>query len=190
MHHFYAFLHRMRHIRRWSLMRNAQSENLAEHTTDVAILAHALALIRRDILGLPCNPDAVAAQALYHDIAETITGDLPTPVKYANPRIKNAFSELEDAARERLLSMLPDILKPEYTRLIKTEESEYYPLIKAADRLSAYIKCANELKSGNREFSAAYENTRQALDAMEMLEVSYFMEHFMPSYALDMDEMR
>ena len=114
MNHFFAYVFRMRHIQRWSLMRSAEPENLSEHTAEVAMLAHALALIRRDILGVPCDPDRVAALALYHDAPETMTGDLPTPVKYANPRIRRAFGEIEAASRERLLQMLPDALRPEY----------------------------------------------------------------------------
>lgn len=189
MHHFFAYVFRMRHILRWSLMRNAEDENLSEHTAEVAMLAHALALIRRDVLRKPCDPDRVAALALYHDAPETMTGDLPTPVKYANPRIRHAFGEIEDAARERLLSMLPDTLRPEYEKLLDLEHSGYYDLVKAADRLAAYIKCCNELKTGNEEFRRAYEKTRISLDEMNMPEVHWFMEQFMPSFSLNMDDM-
>ncbi|MEA4823988.1 MAG: 5'-deoxynucleotidase [Clostridiaceae bacterium] len=189
MNHFFAYVFRMRHILRWSLMRNAEEENLSEHTAEVAMLAHALALIRRDVLGRPCDPDRVAALALYHDAPETMTGDLPTPVKYANPRIRHAFGEIEEAARDRLLAMLPPALRPEYAGLFDLEHSEYYDLVKAADRLAAYIKCKNELKTGNEEFRRAYEKTRASLDGMDMPEVSYFMQEFMPSFALNLHDM-
>ncbi len=189
MNHFFAYVFRMRHIQRWSLMRNAEAENLSEHTAEVAMLAHALALIRRDVLGRPCDPDRVAALALYHDAPETMTGDLPTPVKYANPRIRHAFGEIEEAARDRLLAMLPPALRPEYERLFDLDHSEYYTLVKAADRLAAYIKCRNELKTGNEEFRRAYEKTRASLDGMDMPEVAYFMREFMPSFALNLHDM-
>ncbi|MDY3286961.1 MAG: 5'-deoxynucleotidase [Eubacteriales bacterium] len=189
MNHFFAYVFRMRHIQRWSLMRSAEPENLSEHTAEVAMLAHALALIRRDILGGPCDPDRVAALALYHDAPETMTGDLPTPVKYANPRIRRAFGEIEAASRERLLQMLPDALRPEYEKLFDVEESGCFDLVKAADRLAAYIKCKNELKTGNEEFRRACEETRAALEGMKMPEVAYFMREFMPSFALNLHEM-
>ncbi|MGN1074554.1 MAG: 5'-deoxynucleotidase [Eubacteriales bacterium] len=189
MNHFFAYVFRMRHIQRWSLMRSAEPENLSEHTAEVAMLAHALALIRRDILGVPCDPDRVAALALYHDAPETMTGDLPTPVKYANPRIRRAFGEIEAASRERLLQMLPDALRPEYEKLFDVEESGCFDLVKAADRLAAYIKCKNELKTGNEEFRRACEETRTALEGMKMPEVAYFMREFMPSFALNLHEM-
>ena len=188
MNHFFAYVFRMRHILRWSLMRNAEPENLSEHTAETAMLAHALAVIRRDVLHIPCEPERVAALALYHDAAETMTGDLPTPVKYANPRIRRAYGEIEEAARERLLGMLPEELQPAYAPLIG-ESDEYRDLIKAADRLAAYIKCQNELKNGNGEFRRAGESTRAALLGMDMPEVAYFMEHFMPSFSLNLDDL-
>ena len=188
MNHFFAYVFRMRHILRWSLMRSAEPENLSEHTAETAMLAHALAVIRRDVLHIPCDPERVAALALYHDAAETMTGDLPTPVKYANPRIRRAYGEIEEAARERLLGMLPEELRPAYAPLIG-ESDEYRDLIKAADRLAAYIKCQNELKNGNGEFRRAGESTRAALTAMDMPEVAYFMEHFMPSFSLNLDDL-
>ena len=188
MNHFFAYVFRMRHILRWSLMRNAEPENLSEHTAETAMLAHALALIRRDVLHVPCDPERVAALALYHDAAETMTGDLPTPVKYANPRIRRAYGEIEDAARERLLGMLPEELQPAYAPLL-AESAEYHDLIKAADRLAAYIKCRSELKNGNEEFRRACETTRRSLEDMNLPEVAYFMEHFMPSFSLNLDDL-
>ncbi len=189
MNHFFAYVFRMRHILRWSLMRNADNENLSEHTAEVAMLAHALALIRRDILGVPCDPERVATLALYHDAPETMTGDLPTPVKYANPRIRRAYGEIETAARERLLSMLPEALRPAYAPLLDSDNDPYHDLVKAADRLAALIKCKNELKHGNEEFRRAYENTHALLKSMGMPEVEYFMREFMPSFALNLHDM-
>ena len=189
MFHFFAYIYRMRHILRWSLMRSAEPENLMEHTADVALIAHSLALIRRDVLHIPCDPNRVAALALYHDIPETMTGDLPTPVKYANTRIRRAFGEIEDAARERLLNMLPTELRGEYAVLTDEKNSEYHDLVKAADRLAAYIKCMSELKMGNEEFRRASETIRNTIDAMNLPEVAYWKEHFLPSFSLNLHDM-
>jgi 5'-deoxynucleotidase len=189
--HFFAYVFRMRHIRRWSLMKNVDSENLMEHTAEVAMLAHALALIRRDVLGLPCDPGRAAALALYHDAGETMTGDLPTPVKYATPRLRQAFGEIEAAARERLLSMLPAALSPAYAELLTPDAGDaenLHALVKAADRLSAYLKCMAETKAGNPEFRKAGAQIRAALEGMKLPEIRYFMEHFLPSFALTLDE--
>ena len=189
MNHFFAYVFRMRHILRWSLMRNAEDENLSEHTAEVAMLAHALALIRRDVLGVPCDPERVTTLALYHDAAETMTGDLPTPVKYANPRIRRAYGEIEAAARDRLLGMLPEALRPAYVPLLNSDEEDGHDLVKAADRLAAYIKCKNELKNGNEEFRRASETTRTALLGMDMPEIAYFMREFLPSFELNLDDL-
>ncbi len=189
MNHFFAYVFRMRHILRWSLMRNAENENLSEHTAEVAMLAHALAVIRRDILGIPCDVDRVTTLALYHDAAETMTGDLPTPVKYASARIRSAYRDIEAAACERLLTMLPEALRPAYEPLLNTEGSEYRDLVKAADRLAALIKCKNELKTGNEEFRRPSETTYAALKGMNMPEVEYFLREFLPSFALNLHDM-
>lgn len=187
---FYALISRMRYITRWGLMRNSFSENIQEHSHMVAVLAHALALIRRDILHLPGpDPDRCAVAALYHDASEILTGDLPTPVKYFNPEIKNAYKQVERVSGEKLLSMLPETLRPSYERLILEDEQELLPIVKAADKLSAYIKCIEELKAGNQEFDSAQRQTLKALEDMQLPELAYFMTHFLPAFSLNLDQL-
>ncbi len=187
---FYALLSRMRYITRWGLMRNSFSENIQEHSHMVAVLAHGLALIRRDILGLPGpEPERCAVAALYHDASEILTGDLPTPVKYFNPEIKKAYKQVERVSGEKLLSMLPEALKPSYERLILEDDQEVLPIVKAADKLSAYIKCIEELKAGNQEFDSAQRQTRKALEEMALPELQYFMTHFLPAFSLNLDQL-
>ena len=187
---FYALMSRMRYITRWGLMRNSFSENIQEHSHMVAVLAHALALIRRDILRLPGpDPDRCAVAALYHDASEILTGDLPTPVKYFNPEIKAAYKQVERVSGEKLLSMLPETLRPSYERLILEDEQELVPIVKAADKLSAYIKCIEELKAGNQEFDSAQRQTLKALEDMQLPELEYFMTHFLPAFSLNLDQL-
>lgn len=187
---FYALISRMRYITRWGLMRNSFRENIQEHSHMVAVLAHGLALIRRDVLGLPSpDPDRCAVGALYHDASEILTGDLPTPVKYFNPAIKDAYKQVERVSGEKLLSMLPEALRPSYEHLVLEDDPETFPIIKAADKLSAYIKCVEELKAGNQEFESAERQTRQALEAMHLPEVDYFMKEFLPPFSLNLDEL-
>lgn len=156
----------------------------------VAVLAHALALIRRDILRLPGpDPDRCAVAALYHDASEILTGDLPTPVKYFNPEIKAAYKQVERVSGEKLLSMLPETLRPSYERLILEDEQELVPIVKAADKLSAYIKCIEELKAGNQEFDSAQRQTLKALEDMQLPELEYFMTHFLPAFSLNLDQL-
>ena len=185
---FYALMGRMRYITRWGLMRNTFSENISEHSHMTAVLAHALALIRRDILNLPA-PDRCAAAALFHDAPEILTGDLPTPIKYYNPDIKTAYKEVERIAGNRLLDMLPPELRSSYTHYVLEDDAELEPFVKAADKLSAHIKCLEELKAGNGEFRAAAEQTRAVLDKMDLPELRYFCENFLGSFALTLDEM-
>ena len=187
---FYALLARMRYITRWGLMRNTFSENIQEHSHQVAVLAHALALIRREVLGLPGpDPEKCAVAALYHDASEILTGDLPTPIKYYNPEIKSAYKQVEHIAGERLLEMLPEALRSAYRPFVLEEDKEAEPLVKAADKLSAYIKCIEEQKAGNAEFASAAEQTMSAMRAMERPELDWFIAECLPAFALNLDQL-
>ena len=187
---FYALLGRMRYITRWGLMRNTFSENIQEHSHQVAVLAHALALIRRDILHLPTpDPDRCAVAALYHDASEILTGDLPTPIKYYNPRIKDAYKQVERIAGNRLLDMLPPQLRESYEHLVLEDDKELEPFVKGADKLSAYIKCVEEQKTGNTEFDSAAAVTMQALKAMHREELDWFIENCLPAFSLNLDQL-
>lgn len=189
-HHFFAYLSRMRYINRWGLMRNTFQENIQEHSHMVAVIAHALALIRREVYGGEIDPGQAAAAALYHDAPEILTGDLPTPVKYYNPDIRDAYKQVEAVSAQKLLSMLPAELRGAYAPLLREDyDGQTRALVKAADKLSAYIKCLEELKAGNGEFKQAAEQTRRVLDASDLPEVAYFMEHFLPSFGLTLDEL-
>ena len=190
-YHFFAYLSRMRYINRWGLMRNTFQENIQEHSHVVAVLAHALAVIRREVFGGEIDPGLAAAAALFHDAPEILTGDLPTPVKYYNPEIRDAYKAVEEFSARKLLSLLPEELRGAYEPLLLEDpESGYHAVVKAADKLSAYIKCVEELKAGNSEFRQAAEQTRQALEASPLPEVGYFLEHFMPGFELTLDELR
>lgn len=186
--HFFAYIGRMRNITRWALMHNTYEENVQEHSHMVAVLAHALAVIRVRVYGGTVDPGEVAVAALYHDAAEILTGDLPTPIKYYNPEIKDAYRKVESVAEDKLLSMLPSELRGDYERALRPGE-EIRLLVKAADRLSAYIKCLEELKAGNREFRRAAEQTRASLEAMELPELRYFMDHCLESFSMTLDEL-
>lgn len=189
-HSFFAFISRMRYIARWGLMRNTVAENVQEHSHMVAVFAHALAVIRRDVFGKEIDPGLVSAVALYHDASEIFTGDLPTPVKYHNPQIQSAYKKVEAGAAERLLSLLPPELHPSYQLLLSGTDPEVYELIKAADKLSAYVKCLEERKAGNLEFQAAEKQTFTALQELKLPELSYFMEQFLPAFSLTLDELQ
>ncbi len=186
---FYALISRMRYITRWGLMRNTFSENVAEHSHMVAVLAHSLALIRRDILGLDADPERCAAAALYHDASEILTGDLPTPIKYYNPAIKNAYKQVERVSGEKLLGMLPEALRSSMAPYIYEDDPVSHDIVKAADKLSAHIKCIEELKAGNLEFESAAKQTRKALEDMHLPELDWFMTHCLDSFSLNLDEL-
>ena len=187
---FYALLGRMRYITRWGLMRNTFSENIQEHSHQVAVLAHALALIRRDILKLEGpDPDRCAVAALYHDASEILTGDMPTPIKYYNPHIKDAYKQVERIAGERLLEMVPPELRDSYAHLVLEDDAQVEPIVKAADKLSAYIKCVEEQKAGNTEFDSAARTILGALEDLNLPELNLFMEKCLPAYSLNLDQL-
>ena len=190
MNSFFAYIFRMRYIARWALMRNTRTETVEEHSYETAVLAHALAVIGRDVFHKGLEPDAVATAALFHDAPEIITGDLPTPIKYYNPDIKTAYGQVEAVAQDKLLSMLPPELVPAYEPLVRESDPEVRRYVKAADKLSAYIKCVEELKAGNAEFKKAAEQTMAALKEMDMEELGYFMERFLPAFSLTLDELQ
>ncbi|MBR6522062.1 MAG: 5'-deoxynucleotidase [Oscillospiraceae bacterium] len=186
---FFAMISRMRNIRRWCLMRNSYDENIQEHSHMTAVLAHALAVIRRDVFGGSADPDKCASVALFHDASEIITGDLPTPVKYLNPEITGSYKAVERAAEAKLLEMLPEELQGAYKPVLSCEDPEVEIIVKAADKISAYIKCVEELKAGNGEFRSAEAQIRSALENSPLPEVKYFMEHFMPAFGMTLDEL-
>ena len=187
---FYALMGRMRYITRWGLMRNTYSENISEHSHQVAVLSHALALIRRDILHLPGpDPDRCAVAALYHDASEILTGDLPTPIKYYNPAIKAAYKQVERIAGERLLEMLPPALRSSYEAYVLESDETLEPIVKAADKLAAHIKCLEEQKAGNREFDSAAEQTWNAMRDMNSPELNWFLDNCLAPYALNLDQL-
>ncbi len=191
MYHFFAMLSRMKYINRWGLMRNTRSENLSEHSLETAIVAHALAVIGNEKFGRSRDPQRAAALALLHDAPEIITGDMPTPVKYHSEDIRKAYAEVENLAAERLVSLLHEELRPYYRELMTMSapgDEELRPLIKAADRISAAIKCIEERLSGNQDFREAERSTLKLLRDMDLPEAKYFMEEFLPSYGLTLDE--
>ena len=188
--HFFAYISRMRFIQRWALMRNTAPENVQEHSHQVAVLAHALAVIRNEKFGGTSDPGAVAVAALYHDASEILTGDMPTPIKYDNPAIRSAYKDVEAVAERKLLEMLPEELQGVYAPLLTVRDTETAQLVKAADKLSAYIKCVEELKAGNTEFREAAAQTRRALESYGLPEVAYFLETFLDSFSLTLDELK
>jgi len=186
---FYAILSRMKYIKRWGLMHNTSSESLSEHVLDVAILTHALCLIGNGRLGKGYDAAAALTSALYHDCGEILTGDLPTPVKYANSKITDAYREIEAASAQKLLSFLPDDLAESYAPSFECADPEVKKLVKAADKLSALIKCIEEEKFGNTEFKTAKAATLTALKGLDSPEANIFLEEFIPAYSHTLDEL-
>jgi 5'-deoxynucleotidase len=191
MSHFFAYLSRMKFIRRWGLMHNTYPENIQEHSLRVAMVAHALAVIRNRLFAGKVSPERTAVLALYHDAGEVLTGDLPAPVKYFNPAIKNAYKEIEAAAAGRLLHMIPEALKADYQELFFAEEAdrESRELVKAADKVCAYLKCLEEIGAGNQEFAKAEKALRASVEELDLPEVRYFLDTFVPSFRLTLDDL-
>lgn len=188
--HFFAMLSRMKHINRWSLMRNTYPENISEHSLDVGIIAHALAVIKNKRFGGSVNAERCALLGIFHDASEIITGDMPTPVKYHNPEISRAYHNVEKVARKKLLSLLPEDLREEYHSVLfkQDEDAELWRLIKAADKIAALIKCIEEERAGNKEFTSAAASLRKTIKGMNLKEADCFLEEFLPSYMLTLDE--
>ncbi len=189
-HNFFALISRMKYIDRWALMRNTETENIQEHSHQVAVLAHALALIANQRFGAQLDPGRVAVAALYHDATEIITGDMPTPVKYYNSTLRDSYKQVEAAAADRLLSMLPPELRPEFEPYLRESDPEIHAYVKAADKLSAYLKCVEEGKAGNSEFRLAKEQTWAALMDKPLPALQYFIDQFLPSFELTLDELQ
>lgn len=189
-YNFFALIARMKYIDRWALMRNTEPENIQEHSHQVAVLAHALAVIQNRHFGGRTDPGEVAVAALYHDATEIITGDMPTPIKYYNDTLRDSYKEVEAMAADRLLAMLPGELREIYEPLLKERDPEVRVIVKAADKLSAYLKCVEELKAGNNEFRLAREQTWAALADNQLPALQYFIEHFLPSFELTLDELQ
>ncbi len=190
MNHFFAMHSRMKYINRWALMRNVRQENISEHSNDVAVIAHALAVIKNTRFDGNLNPDRAAFLGLYHDMTEIITGDMPTPVKYHSEDMRREFQKIEDNAASRLLNMLPEDMRAYYEDAFfpKNDDEYLWKIVKAADKLSALIKCIEELTAGNNEFKQAMQSTKQAIENMNMPEVNCFLDDFLPSFYLSLDE--
>ncbi len=188
---FFAFISRMKYINRWGLMRSAKEENVSEHSLEVAVIAHALAVIQKKRLNMSTDIEKTVLLAIYHDASEILTGDMPTPVKYFNPAIKTAYKEVELSANKSLLKMLPEDLYDEYEPLLipKQEDTEIWKTIKAADKISAYIKCIEEEKSGNKEFVKAKQSLYKEIINMNRQDVKIFLDEFLDGYSLTLDEM-
>ena len=189
--HFFAYLSRMKFIQRWGLMRNIRAENIQEHSLQVAMIAHGLALIRNRLFAGELDPERVMTLAVFHEVGEVITGDLASPIKYFNPEIKRAYGEIEEVASQKLCDMIPAGLRGDYRPLLFREEAdvENWKLVKAADKICAYVKCLEELKAGNQEFSKAKKAVEQDIEGLGLPEVRYFMERFVPSFTLTLDEL-
>ncbi len=192
---FYAIISRMKYIDRWALMRNTEAENLMQHSYEVAVLAHALCVLGNTRCGMALDADRAAVIALYHDCSEILTGDMPTPVKYYSDEIRDAYKNVEHIATEKLLDMLPEDLRPAYADALQPaaeteEEKLLLRVVKAADKLSALIKCIEEQKAGNREFDKAYDATLRSLHAMELEPVELFLKEFLEPYSLTLDQLR
>lgn len=189
---FFAMMARMKYIERWALMRNANKENISEHSLEVAMLAHGLAIISKEKCGKDIDPNEVALMGIYHDANEIITGDMPTPIKYYDQAIQEAYKRVENVASHTMINKLPDYMRAYYEPIFFQKQGKEYEwrLVKAADKLSALIKCREELRSGNDEFKTAERSTKHMLEDMKMKEVQIFMDDFLPAYELTLDELQ
>lgn len=189
---FFAMVSRMKYINRWALMRNEHSENLSEHSFEVAVIAHALAVIKNKRFGGNINGERAALMGLFHDAPETLTGDMPTPVKYYSEEVRNAYKTVEENACKSLIEMLPEDFRDEFSPLLisREEDAELWKLVKAADKISALIKCLEEKKAGNSEFIKAGEGIRESIEKLDMPEVKVFIEEFLPAFELTLDELK
>ena len=188
-HHFFAYVSRLRYIRRWGLMRSVMPENDAEHSLQVAMIAHAIAIIGRDTYGRDVDPEHVLALGVYHDVSEVITGDMPTPVKYQTDELRKSYKDVERMANDRLLSMLPDGMRTAYEPYLSAPEGYDRQVVKEAASISAYLKCLEEKRAGNREFEAAGESIKRGLEQIDLPEVQDFIREFIPSFELSLDEL-
>lgn len=191
MSHLFAYLSRMKYIERWGLMHNVHVENIQEHSLQVAMISHALAVIKNRYFDGNVNPDRVAVLAMYHDASEVITGDLPTPIKYFSPRIKEAYKEIEEIANQRLLELVPTEMQEDFVSIFfpEPDDEAHWLLVKAGDKISAYLKCLEERKAGNQEFSRAEQQLRSAIKKLDLPEVTWFVQRFVPSMKLTLDEL-
>ena len=187
---FFALVSRMKYIERWALMRSTRPENLSEHSLEVAVIAHALATIANVRYGRSLDAGRAALMGMFHDASEILTGDLPTPIKYYNPEIKSAYKQIEAVSCEKLLALLPPELQAGYRPLLFESDPGTAKIVKAADKLSAHLKCLEELKAGNQEFGSAAEQTRQALEDYRMPELDYFLTHFLPAFSCTLDQLQ
>lgn len=190
MYKFFAYLNRMKYIKRWSLMRSVKEENIMEHSQQVAVIAHALALIKNKMFGGNVNVEKTVLYAQYHEVGEVITGDLPTPIKYFNPEISSAYKDLEKLACKRITAMLPPVLEKEYEQYVLPDvQSEEYIIVKQADRLAAYLKCVEEIKVGNSEFKKAKASILAQIKSANRPETEYYLKEFAPAFDLALDEL-
>ena len=189
---FFAMVSRMKYINRWALMRNEHSENLSEHSFEVAVIAHALAVIKNKRFGSDINGERAALMGLFHDAPETLTGDMPTPVKYYSDEVRNAYKTVEENACKSLIEMLPEDFRSEFAPLLipQKEDEELWKLVKAADKISALIKCLEERKAGNSEFVKAGEGIKESIEKLDMPEAKVFIEEFLPAFELTLDELK
>lgn len=187
---FFAFLHRMKYIERWGLMRNSEKENIQEHSLEVAMVAHNLAAMRNAYFGGQVDPNVVAVMAMFHEVSEIFTGDMPTPIKYFTPKLRSLYGEVEELAQEKMIHTLPEELRPIYRPFItEAEESDLWPLVKAADTLAAYMKALYEVHAGNEEFRAARDSIRDKLESLHMPEVDKFLADYVPALTKSLDEL-